>query len=163
MDYERGDFCMSSKKNLIFVGILFLLVGVIFVIVGIVAINQGNGLRNRCTEETIGTVVEVIRESHYSSTDNTYTDTYYPVIEYQVGDLTISHKSSFGQYPPKYTVGQQVEIYYNPNNVEEYIIKGDSTSNIVGIMSIALGSIAVLVGFFAITRKASKMERDDTY
>lgn len=150
---------MNSKKNLIFTGMIFLLVGIIFIIAGIAVINQGNVLKNRCTEETIGTVVEVICELDSNTTDSSYT--YYPVIEYQVGDRTISQKSRSGQYPPKYKVGEQVEIYYNPNNVEEYIIKGDSTQKYLAIGCIVLGSIAVAVGFVAFIKNVNKSEKNE--
>ena len=136
---------MNRKKNLIFISSPFLLVGIIFIIFGIVTMNQVNDLKRRCTEETIGTVVEVICESDYSSTEDSYTYTYYPVIEYQVGERTISQKSRSGQYPPKYKVGEQVEIYYNPDNAEEYIIKGDSTPHSLGLVFVVIGSIATVV------------------
>ena len=147
---------MNQKKNSIFVSLPFLLVGFMFIIVGIVTMNQGNDLKKRCTEETIGTVVEVICESDYSTTEDTYTYTYYPVIEYQVGERTISQKSRSGQYPPKYKVGDQVEIYYNPDNAEEYIIKGDSIPTYLGIIFIVIGSIVLAVGFFIFVKYAGK-------
>ena len=149
---------MNSKKKLISTGLLFVLVGIIFAIVGIIAMIQGDSFKKKCTEEAIGTVVEVICETSYSETENQYTNTYYPVIEYSVGDRTISQISRSGHNPPKYKVGQQVEIYYNPNNVEEYIIKGDSTPKLLGIGFIVIGSMAAAVGFFAFIRKAGKAD-----
>lgn len=122
--------------------LLFICLGILFVIAGIVVLNQGNNLKNRCSEETIGTVVELIREVN---SDDEYI--YFPVIEYQVGDDIISQKSRSGQGSPKYREGDQIEIFYNPDNIQEYIIKGDSTSSFVGIMAIVLGSVAVLAGF----------------
>ena len=139
---------MKLKSNLIFI----IGIGVIFIIVGIVAMHQGNSLKRRCTEQTIGTVVENICHE-----DSTYTrPTYFPVIEYQAGDRTISQMSKSGEYPSKYKEGDQVEIYYNPNNVQEYIIKGDSTSNYVGIIALVLGSIALVVSLVVgfISRKS---------
>lgn len=125
--------------------IIFICGGIILIVVGIVVLNQGNSLKKRCTEETIGTVVELICEVNYDN-ESTYF-TYFPVIEYQAGDRQISQKSRSGQDPPKYKEGEQVQIYYNPNNVQEYIIKGDSISSYLGILAIVLGSIAVVVGF----------------
>ena len=147
---------MNAKKKLTLIGVLFAVVGIIFATAGIVVMVQGNSLEKRCTEEAIGTVVEITCETSYSETENQYTYTYYPVIEYQVGDRIISQKSRTGQYPPKYQVGEQVEIYFNPNNVEEYFIKGDSTPKFLGIGFIILGTIAVVVGFFAFIRNAGK-------
>lgn len=140
---------MNSKKKLKATSLLFLLVGFVFVVVGIIAMIQSDGLKERCTEETIGTVVEVIRERNSNTsnrTSNSYT--YFPVIEYQVGDRTVSQKSQFGQNPPKYKVGEQLEICYNPNDIEEYIIKGDSSPKYIGIAFIGLGAIAEVVGAY---------------
>ena len=129
---------MKSKGAFIFIAVI----GVVFIVLGIVAINLGNGLKKRCTEKTIGTVVEIICREQIDDTNPTY----FPVIEYQVGDSTITQISNSGEYPSKYNVGDKVEIYYNPDNVQEYILKGDSTPNFVGIIAIVLGSIAVAVG-----------------
>lgn len=137
---------MKSKGAFIFIAVI----GVVFIVLGIVAINLGNGLKKRCTEKTIGTVVEIISREQIDDTNPTY----FPVIEYQVGDRTISQMSNSGDYPPKYEVGDQVEIYYNPNNVQEFIIKGDSTHNFVGIIAIVLGSIATVVGIVGIIKSA---------
>ena len=152
---------MTPKKELIFTSMLFLLVGIIFIVAGIIVMKQGDSLKQRCSEEAIGTVVEVICESDYSTTENTYTYTYYPVIEYQVGDRMLSQKSRSGQDPPKYKVGDQVEIYYNPNNVEEYFIKGDSTPKYLGIGAIVLGSIAVAIGLFVFIRNTGKSGKSE--
>ena len=146
---------MNSKKQANRAGILFIVVGFVFIIAGIIAMIQGNILELRCTEKTTGTVVENVIEKSYNSKNTSYL--YFPVIEYQVGDRIISQKSSSGQNPPKYKVGEQVEVYYNPNNVEEYIIKGDSTPKFLGILFVVLGSIAVAVGFIVLV-KARKPE-----
>ena len=152
---------MNSKKASILAGVLFLIVGFVFVIAGIIVLKQDDGLKQRCTEQTLGTVVEVVCEGDYSTTDNAYRYAYFPVVEYQVGDRTISQRSKSGQDPPKYKVGQQVEIYYNPNNVEEFIIKGDSTPKYLGIGVIVLGSLALAFGVFASIRKARPSESSE--
>ena len=135
---------------------LFIVIGVIFIALGIVVVNQGNGLAMRCTEETIGTVVDNVR---HDTTD--LESAYFPIIEYQVGDRTISQESKSGQYPPEYNVGDKVIICYNPNNVTEYIIKGDSTSSFVGILAIVIGSIAVVVGLFAFFSNTLKLKNNN--
>ena len=150
---------MNSKKSLRLPGVLFVIIGAIFIIAGSITIYQGNSLKQRCTEEAIGTVVEVICETSYSSDENEYTYTYYPVIEYQAGSRTISQRSKSGQTPPKYKVGEQVVIYYNPNNVEEFIIKGDATPQYLGIGFVVIGSIAVLVGFVASIKNVGRSGR----
>lgn len=150
---------MISKKKELLIGALLLLVGIAFIFVGILIMKQGDSLKKRCTEKAIGTVVEIISERESISDD--YTDRiYYPVIEYQVGERTISQKSRSGQNTRKYDVGQQVVIYYNPNNVEEYFIKGDSSSQFIGIVFIVIGSVvAVSVVIFVFIGHAVKSKR----
>ena len=145
---------MNQRKTLIFICVLFFVCGILFITVGIVTANQSKGLKRRCTEETIGTVVDLICEQDINrDTDSDSTTyTYFPVIEYQAGDRTVSQKSNSGQYPAKYQVGDQVTICYNPDNVEEYIIKGDLTPKFLGLISLVLGSIAVAVGLISFVR-----------
>ena len=145
---------MNSKKGLLFICLPFLLVGIIITIAGVFVMKQSDSLKQRCTEKAIGTVVEIVCREDYDYNDDELDVYYYPVIEYQAGDITISQMSKSGQYPSKYKVGDQVEIYYNPNNAEEYIIKGDSTANFLGIGFIVFGSISVAVGLIVLVAMA---------
>lgn len=128
-------------KNALFLAIF----GIVFVAIGIYLLISGNELAKRCTEETVGTVVEIVREE--STDSDGYTDyTYYPVIKYQANNQTVSKKSSTGSGSSGYNVNDKVEILYNPNNVEEYIIKGDKSSNFIGIIFVVVGVITVGAG-----------------
>lgn len=124
----------------------------VFVAVGIFMFVRGNELSKRCTEETVGRVVSIIEEENYETdteTGNSYTTyTYYPVIEYEVDGNKVSKKYNTGSGDRKYSVNQKIDIMYNPNNVEEYIIKGDISSNIMGIIFTVLGLIVLSVGIF---------------
>ena len=40
------------------------------------------------------------------------------------------------------------QVFYNPNNIEEFYIEGDKTANIIGIVFIVLGSMFAIVGIF---------------
>ena len=149
---------MNLKRKEIFTGVLLLALGIIFIIAGIFVMKQGDSMKQRCTEKTTGTVVELISERDHSSDGISYV--YYPVIQYQVGDRTISQKSRSGQNPPQYSVGQQVEVYYNPNNVEEFFIEGDSTTQFIGIIFIGLGSIVdIAVVIFVFIGNAIKSRK----
>lgn len=139
-------------KNKIF-AILF---GIIAIGVGIFLIVSGNGKSKRCTSEAVGTVTQVIEEKEENIEteddeaivqDTTYTYTYYPVIEYSVGDKTLNEKYETGYGDKnKYKIGDKVDILYNPDKTEEYLIKSDKSSNIVGIVFIAAGVIIAIVG-----------------
>lgn len=131
--------------------IFTILFGLVFVAVGIFSLMNGNKQIKNCTVETVGTVVQIkeemgTEEDEDGITRTTYT--YYPVIEYKAGDKTITKQYSTGSNSLKYKTNDKVDILYNPNNVEEYIIKGDKSSNILGVIFIVAGAFVSIAGVF---------------
>ena len=132
--------------------VLVIILGLIFIGVGVFLIVRGNELAKRCTEEAVGTVVEIkMEESLESDEYGTHTIyTYYPIIEYKAGDKTVTKQSENGSSGQSdYKLNDKIDILYNPQNVEEFIIKGDNSNNILGIIFIVAGVIAAGVGIFA--------------
>ena len=127
--------------------IFVILFGIIFIVVGIFLLINGKQKAKRCTEEIIGTIVE-IKEETSTDTNGVIEYTYYPIIEYQVGEKTITKQSSTGSNTSKYNLNDKIDLLYNPNNIEEFIIKGDKSSNYIGIVFIVLGTITFFVGLF---------------
>ena len=140
--------------------ILIVLFGILFVGIGIFVLINGNAKVKRCTVDAVGTVVE-IKEEWSRDSDGNDKYTYYPVIRYQAGNKTITKQSSSGSSSSsrvslgavslssshsKYSVNDRIDILYNPNNVEEFIIKGDKGLSFIGIIFIALGALAAIFG-----------------
>ena len=145
--------------------ILVVLVGILFVGIGIIVWLNENAKVKKCTVETVGTIVE-IKEEISKNRDDDYNDkykyTYYPVIRYRAGERTITKQSSSGSSSnskisiggaitlssthSKYRVNDSIDILYNPDNVEEFIIKGDKTTNFIVIICIILGVLTTIVG-----------------
>ena len=144
---------MSAKSSII----LIIGIAVVFIIAGIVVIFLNSGLQMKCTEQTTGTVVDIVCKEYHDS-DTGFTYSYFPVIEYQAGDRTITQMSNSGEYPSRYKVGDQVEICYNPNDVEQYIIKGDSSANYIGFACVGLGLIAVIAAIIYIIKSRGSTE-----
>lgn len=125
--------------------ILVILFGLIFVGIGAFMLIKGNDLAKRCTASAEGTVVEIITED--STDDDGFTQyTYYPVIQYTVDGKTVSKKSSSGSNPSKYNVNDKVDILYDPNKVEDYIIKGDKTTSFLGVIFVVAGIAVAIIG-----------------
>ena len=120
-----------------------IIIGIVFLAVGIFMFVKGNAQAKRCTEEAVGKVVEM-HEDVSTDSDGQITYTYYPIIEYTAGDKTVSKQSDTGS--SNYKINDSVTILYNPDNVEEYVIKGDNSSNIFGIAFIALGAVTLVIG-----------------
>lgn len=138
---------MNETMNKIFI-IIF---GIVFLCVGVYILISGNELAKKCTVETVGTVVGN-KEEASESYDGEYTSTtysYYPIIEYKVKDETIKGEGTTGSNPPKYNAGDTLDILYNPNNVREFMIKGDKSSNIFGIVFIVAGALITVLGIFS--------------
>ena len=128
--------------------ILIILIGIIVSGVGIFLLINEKGLSKRCTVEAVGTVVDIrVEESTEEEDGLTRTVyTYFPVIEYNARDKIVSKKSNTGSNSEKYNIKDRVDILYNPNNIEEYIIKGDKTGNILGVVFIVAGIVVVVIG-----------------
>ena len=125
--------------------------GLLFLIVGLYMLFSGNDKAKRCTVETTGEVVEEYKDLNTNSTSQLDYDryTYYPIIEYKAEDEKVRKKYSVGyDIDSRYRVGETVTILYNPNNVEEYIIEGDHSSGLMGILFTAIGGFIVLAGIF---------------
>ena len=124
---------------------VMIIIGIIAIGLGIFIIISGSRLAKVCTSETTGTVVGILREEDTDSEGYT-SITYVPQIEYTVGEQLVTVKGNGSSNASDHTVGEQIQIMYNPENVEEHMIKGDNSSNIGGIVWIALGIIILLVG-----------------
>ena len=116
---------------------LGIIVGVIFLGLGIFMYIKNDHLVKNCTVETEAIVVDM--KEDISSDNDTTSFMYYPIIEYQVNGNTIRSVMDKGSSIPTYNVNDKIIILYNPNNTKEYLVKGDSSSNVFSIIFIVLG------------------------
>lgn len=128
------------------------IIGILLVIVligaGIFIMFQGSELSKRCTMNTVGTVVRIEKDIDTSeNSSGTLKYTYYPVIQYTANNKIVTKKSSIGTGHKKYDENEKIDILYDPNNIDDYIIKGDISSNMLGIIMIISGVVLALSGF----------------
>ena len=151
-DYMKGE---KMKK------ILVILTGIVFVVIGIFVTVRENAKIKRCSVETVGTVVEIKEEWSTDSEGENYL-TYYPVIRYQAGDMTVTKQSTSSasndstlsvggivvtSHKSKYNVNDSITVFYNPDNIEEFMIKDEKKTNtILAIVFIGLGALATILG-----------------
>ena len=127
--------------------IFVILFGLIFVGIGAFMLIKGNNLAKRCTASTEGIVVEIISEESTDTENDGFKQyTYYPVIQYTVEGKTVSKKSSSGSNPSKYNVNDKVDILYDPNKVEDYIIEGDKDASFLGVIFVVAGIAVAIIG-----------------
>ena len=126
------------------------LVGVIFFIIGIVMLNNRNKKEINCTSKTYGKVTDIVRHQSYDG-DGGYSSSWHPVFEYNIGELKFIKESVYGSAQSKYAIGQEVEVYYNPEDYNEYYIAGDVRSKTLATIFTIAGIGAIIIAiFFAI-------------
>ena len=113
--------------------LIIVLLGLIVIGFGVFILINGSRLAKVCTAETTGTVVGILREEEIDSEGYT-SIVYTPQIEYKVGEQLVSTKGNGSSNASDHSVGEQIQIMYNPENVEEHMIKGDNSSKIGGII-----------------------------
>lgn len=72
----------------------------------------------------------------------------FPVIEFNIGKLKFKKVYQYGGKKSEYEIGQDVEIYYNPENYKEYYIAGEDTPQTLSIVFTFFGIIFIFIAIF---------------
>lgn len=129
-----------------FIGVI---VGIIFLAAGIFLYYKNDYLVKNCTAKASATVVEMKEDF----SDDSYI--YYPIIEYKVNEDNIRVVMDKGSNPPAYSINEKISILYNPNKTNEFIVEGDSSSNIFSVIMMILGVAVTGYGIVMIFKKES--------
>jgi hypothetical protein len=137
-------FKSRTRKNppSLFGAVLFTLLGVI-ALIGLFWLHTQQQAFAEIATLTTGTVRELIPQTRKGST------TYAPVIEFMTANERVyQHTSKISSNPPAYTVGDRVEILYNPEDPEEVVIAKDNSiaSNPMMIAVLVLSLVWTLIG-----------------
>ena len=132
---------------IMFSGILAL-IGVIFFIIGIAILTNWKKKEINCTSKTYGKVTDIVGRQYYDRDDG-YSTSWYPVIEYNVGELKFIKESPYGSSHSKYTIGQDIEVYYNPEDYNEYYIAGDNLPKTLATIFTIVGIGAIIISIFS--------------
>ena len=124
------------------------LIGIVFFIIGTSIRRNRKKKVQRCTSHTYGKVVDLVRRESRDS-DGNYSSSWHPVFEYRIGGLTFIKESNFGRSQAKFAIGQNVEIYYNPENYNEFYVPEETLPNTLGVIFAAVGIVAFLVAVSA--------------
>ena len=96
----------------------------------------------RCTEPTNGVISEVKQKT--SRREGIVTIEYIPTVSYTVDGADYSAKFTKAYHAATYTIGQAVEVMYNPDKPSEINAKG--ASNKSDIVLFALGILIAIIG-----------------
>ena len=127
-------------------GMIFLLFfGVIFSAVGFFSIKSNKRLKEVCTSRTKGTVIEIQRRR---SGGRKSTTSYYPVYSYTVKEIPYEKSSSIGTPKPRFTIGQKVNVLYNPANPDDFYAEEDGLSNTIFYIFLVIGILIIIAALF---------------
>ncbi len=133
--------------------VFFIIIGVVFTLIASVFMVIFNEYDPKTmTEKSVGTIVD-LKEN---------TDTSYAIIEYIVEeDMIFTLKSHYAS--SSFFVGDEYDVYYNPQNPKEAAIKIADELKIIIMVFYGVGvfsSIAICISLFAFIRlgKAQKKE-----
>jgi len=173
-----------ENKNLKF---LFIFFGVITLFMGIATfvpniINLNKGLESQNWNETEGVILTSEITSHQETNPDSEghyeTETYYDVnIVYQYTVIGVNysyHRISFSDFAStpnhneaqqlvnKYPAGENVTVFYNPNNPSEAVLEPGitNTNNIFLIIGIILIIAGIVFLYFALRRKREEQNKN---
>ena len=132
---------------IIFSGI-FGIIGVVFCVIGIAMLNNKKKKERNCISKTYGKVTDIVKHERYSMNGG-YVTSWYPVIEYNIGGLKYIKEAVYGGTQTKYAIGQDVEIYYNPKDCNEFYIAGETLPKTLGAIFTIIGVGAITIAIFS--------------
>lgn len=134
---------------IIFGGLLlgFWGLAVIMHVCGKYAIAKIEKRKAACVGETTATVQEIKKVRTRMGDDYTYT--WYPIYEYYVNGEPVVQKSEFGGNKDTFQQGQQVILYYNPDNPNEIYVPEENAEASAKVFRL-VGNIFIVIGFVII-------------
>ena len=121
--------------------------GIIFALFGVWGCVDLVQKKKKCTEETTAIVTEISKEI-----DNDNNLSYWPIIEYNINGKKFKNKLLSGNSIfQKYNIGNEVEIFYNKENGDEFYCKERYYSSLFWwLITAIIGGVLMILPFFKI-------------
>lgn len=123
------------------VGVLWI-ISIIFILVTLINILIRTIKKKRCTAAATGVITDVAEK--VIRRNGVRTREYLPTVEYTIDGTKYSRKYIRAYHASTYTVGQEVEVHYNPGRPEEINRRG--LSNKADLVVLVIGLVIGLVG-----------------
>lgn len=141
---------LYNKLLTFFIGILFIFPIILLIIVLVVNIALSVQYKKEYTIPCTAVVVDNIKEESHVG------DYYRTIVEFEYnGNVYQSKSNSLVEDMPKYSIGDNVDIYVNPQNTDVVLMKDLLNHNYQMFKFIAL-FVIVLIIFTVITVKGSR-------
>lgn len=151
---------MQNSKVARGLGIVFLIVGILIVI-GAVVFRIRSIKFYATAVETTATIERIEEYEAYDNVDEEYKIKHNVYIEYDTQDGEHYDNVELGWYQDAMQEGQQMVVYYEPDNPED--VRSKEGSLAVCIVMVILGAVfAVIGGLFVVQCENVQIGEDDT-
>lgn len=135
---------------------IFLVAGVIAAAVSFLLLLGRGADKKRCTEPVTAVVVDY--ETVVSKTMK-HPFTYAPVLEYEFRGQTYRHKSSISTNPPRFQIGQRVELKIDPDDPGTAYDKSGAADAACFIV-MGASAIFLFLGIFGVSLNAKRIKQN---
>lgn len=118
-----------------------------FIVVGASFIHKINNLIKKCTLKITGEIIDYSREQKYDNDTSRFYYVYTPIVKCYIAGIEIVKKLNTGHRSRNIEVqetGKEIEVFFNPDNYDEFYTIEDKGLKTVGIVMICIGSFAIL-------------------
>ena len=134
---------MNKKMKM---NLVLILAGIVVIAVNLFLNSSLKNQAARDTEPATATVVDYFIGTANSSADDIGDTVYYPVVTYEVNGETIESQYTQYDYNENYDIGEQIDIKYNPDDPEEFVIVGDKAFESGNYWTIIGGAALLILG-----------------
>lgn len=136
------------RKKLLFAGFGLLLFALIYIIAGILSYIYISNKNASCTVETTG-IVAINSKTKTRTRNKTTTKTNF-VVSYEVDGKT--YQGKYSGNTSKYEKGDKVEIKYNPDQPDIFILKNDRLPQLIILIFIGIGVIVFIISIIVLRK-----------
>ena len=129
------------------------IIGITFICIGIGLHARRRKKRSTCTRPVTATVVDMRRErvgvDDFSVSGEAVLKSWFPVYEYTIGGVKQRAKAFVGTAKPEVEIGQAVELFVNPDRIDEFYCPTEKISCIQKVFTgvgVACLCLAVIMG-----------------
>lgn len=115
------------------------ILGALVTLLGVYIIYQELSKRVKCKETTKGTVVEFYEKTKKENGREKIVR--YPIFEYTANGIQVKSRYNTRSKMHPYQLSDEVDIFYNANKADEFYIKGNGDSFVLGTIVLIMGVI----------------------
>ena len=136
---------MHSFEIFFLIKFVIFLLGIIFMFTGIILMRKHKNRQTNCTTPAQATVLENQKVFFPAETEQY---SWFPIIKYTINGKGYKTRHYHGTAKEKYKIGEVIDILYNPEKPEEYIIIKENSFKRIEVIFVFVGFI--LLSIFSI-------------